>query len=227
MSDHALIFDRFVVDWSAKCGCTSVLKMWFEHSGQLEEALKYNKWIHKYRTFKCGHMKYIPGKTKMHNAVHVKFVRNPYSRAVSSYIHCSRTGILGTRGLTFRQFLFNYIPKRGIGSNSHYRPQHMHHGISRYDHVIKIEHMEQGVKMLNEKYNITPPLNCAHDSAHHVTQKQHVPEAYDIKFKDFVHDHGPFTTPTYDSFYNQEIKQQVYKLYQQDVDLYKYSYEYE
>ena len=99
--------------------------------------------------------------------------------------------------------------------------------------------MEQGVKMLNEKYSITPPLNCTHDSAHHVEKKQHVPKAYDIKFKDLIFPESHpsdglrgntkkrFTAPTYDSFYNDEIQQQVYKLYQQDVDLYKYSYEYE
>lgn len=132
--------------------------------------------------------------------------------------------------MSFRQFIFDHIPSN-IKSDIHWKPQHMMHGLSKYDHVIKIEHIEQGAMMLNEKYSITPPLNCNHGSFHHVDKKQHVPEAYDLKFKNLSALLGSaenkFTAPTYDSFYNDEIQQQVYKLYQQDVDLYKYTYEYE
>ena len=37
------------VCWSAKSGCTTVLKWFLAQTGLLDEALAYNDWIHAYR----------------------------------------------------------------------------------------------------------------------------------------------------------------------------------
>lgn len=226
---HALIFDRFVVDWSPKCGCTVVLKMWYDHVGLLDEALKYSEWIHNYRVKKSSHMFYKPNQFKVENPVFIKFTRNPYHRAVSSYIHACRTKLLANGSvMTFKQFVFDFLPVEfnRPSCNDHWKPQHkIPWALPRHDHVIHIEQLEQEIDSLNHSYNIKPPLKCNYTSFHHVKQEHYVPEAYNIKFENLITNESEYTSPTYDSFYNEEIKQQVYRLYQQDVDLYKYSYE--
>ena len=142
----ALIFDRFVVDWTPKGGCTVVLKMWYEHAGLLDTVLDHSSWIHDWRCQKGTHMHYKPGKTNVNNAVFIKFVRNPYSRAVSSYIHASRSHILhaladGGNNMTFKHFILEHLPSR-MQENPHWKPQHMCHGVAEFDHIIKIEELE-------------------------------------------------------------------------------------
>ena len=99
MSQHIANFPlidlqrRFLIDWSAKSAATVVAKMFFNHLGLLEEALQYSDWIHDYREdiYNPAIKSVDLQKCFLDSTfVKIKFVRNPYSRAVSSYIHCLR-----------------------------------------------------------------------------------------------------------------------------------------
>lgn len=41
---------KFIIDWSAKAGCTIICKIFFDYIDELNKALKYSPWIHNYRT---------------------------------------------------------------------------------------------------------------------------------------------------------------------------------
>jgi hypothetical protein len=80
-----LVNNIFLVDWTEKAGCTIVCKMFFDVMGILQEALDYNSWIHNYRQDKFYEKfgKVTEDMLSGDKFVKMKFVRNPYTRAVS------------------------------------------------------------------------------------------------------------------------------------------------
>jgi hypothetical protein len=91
-----LISDQLgmVVFLSPKVGFTYGCKWFFDHLGILEEALCYSEWIHDYRmevfnksvTYQQSLKAYIDHPAHFTT---IKLVRDPYDRAVSSYIHAN------------------------------------------------------------------------------------------------------------------------------------------
>src|SRR5437867_1147460 len=84
-----------ILHWSHKSGCTSLVNWFFFQTGLLEKALQYNSWVHQYEleVYKRNsiyqqelrrHM--LQSKKDMY-----KLVRNPYRRAVSSFLMLSET----------------------------------------------------------------------------------------------------------------------------------------
>ncbi len=75
--------------WSAKAGCTFAVKWLFFQEGLLDEALDYSPWPHLYRQHVfCTRPRYSD-KVRRIPALGpraIKFVRNPFDRAVSSYL---------------------------------------------------------------------------------------------------------------------------------------------
>ena len=62
---------KFIIDWSAKAGCTIICKMFFNYMDILEKALKHSSWIHNYRV-ECYYNLY--GKVKNNNLLSDKFI---------------------------------------------------------------------------------------------------------------------------------------------------------
>ena len=82
------------VIWSAKSGCTFAVKWFLLQRGELDQALAYSNWIHDYRT--QVYRKSPAYQAGVHRAEYGKFrylrlVRDPFARAVSSYLHMIRT----------------------------------------------------------------------------------------------------------------------------------------
>jgi hypothetical protein len=85
----------FVVLWAQKCGCTSVFKWFLWHAGLLDEALDYR--VHEeglsIHNYELEVFRKTPGYTgKIAAAIEagrpiINFLRCPYSRAFSSYMH--------------------------------------------------------------------------------------------------------------------------------------------
>ena len=82
----------FAVLFTAKAGCTLAVKWFFFQEGLLDEALAYSGWPHSYRIDvfikQPGYMDKLDRVPTLGSRV-LKFVRNPYDRAVSSYLHFS------------------------------------------------------------------------------------------------------------------------------------------
>jgi hypothetical protein len=144
----------------------------------------------------------------------LKFVRNPYSRAVSSYLH------LSINNLSFYEFLLNLFNNK-YEYNIHYASQH--HLLEKkqkiYNEIIKIENIDSEIERINKKYNIKLEYNSFsnHHSQKHLNEKKYV--GY-IKYSNIKN------IPSYKYFYDDErIKQLVYDIYKIDINLYNYTFE--
>ena len=79
--------------WNAKAGCTFAVKWLFYHEGILDEALAYSPWVHEYRQQVYCRRPGYADKVRRIPALGpraIKFVRNPFDRAVSSYLTFAR-----------------------------------------------------------------------------------------------------------------------------------------
>jgi hypothetical protein len=225
--------NNFIIDWSPKAGCTVITKIWFDYMNVLEEALEtevvHNRrlikgWVHDFTpTFKKRFGKVTSDELKSDNFIKIKYVRNPYDRAVSSYIHCCKHPeiLLGKhkdKNPTFKDFL-NLIVTNKI-HDDHYEIQNSFPEI-KYDEIIKIENLESETKRLNEKYDIK--LKCDFNSSHHVKKKNKIDNFFNIPVSDvkkYLHKNKEL--PTYDSFYNDETKEIVYQIYKTDIERFNY-----
>jgi hypothetical protein len=79
--------------WNAKAGCTFAIKWLYFQEGILEEALEYASWPHQYRQqVYCKRPHYADGLKRIPSLGPraIKFVRNPYDRAVGAYLSYSQ-----------------------------------------------------------------------------------------------------------------------------------------
>lgn len=78
-----------VACWSEKAGCTSLLKWFLAHTGELAEAQAYSDWIHDWElavmTSRPGYAEQVIDRIAGGAPV-VKLVRDPFERAVSGYL---------------------------------------------------------------------------------------------------------------------------------------------
>ena len=114
----------FIVCWSQKSGCTSVLKWFFYHAGLLDEAMRHqelnlNLEIHNYENnvFKArpGYKDELIEQILAGKPV-IKFLRCPYERLFSSFMHLNNIRFLllreegqTTPGMMLRQNILEFI----------------------------------------------------------------------------------------------------------------------
>jgi hypothetical protein len=168
-----------VVCWSAKSGCTTVLKWFLAQTGLLDEALAYGDWIHVYRQDKLfNSMGYALQceslfKSSCHNTVIIKVIRDPASRAVSSFLHFLRyehdlehwpnagdltrwkgdVGLAEQQGLSFQQFLM-YVAAQQVSrewTDPHFRPQYNEQQDSRVDTYLRLEDLSAGLRSIEDR----------------------------------------------------------------------------
>lgn len=231
MFDEMLILnDKFIVDWTRKAGCTTITKMVFGAMGILQEALDYDIWVHKYRTDKF-HEKFGRVTEDMLSSdkfVKMKFVRNPYTRAVSSYLSAHRSVEVHDYmidgeliDVSFYRFLELYKQKKLV--NSHWTPQYSEDYESKFefDEIIKIENLSEEVKRLNKKYNLKFHIDPY--SRHHHEYDEDIDKFVGkTKYSNATNSEH---VPTYEHFYDDEIKMIIQELYKKDFE--KYGYELE
>lgn len=86
----------YILFWSQKAGCTTVVKWFFAQIGLLEEALAHSRWIHDYeqQVYKKrrGYRQEVAAALAAGRHRVVKVVRDPLARAPSGFL------ILGERG---------------------------------------------------------------------------------------------------------------------------------
>ncbi len=224
-SQYILIFnDKYLIDWTPKAGCTIICKMIFDHMGILEEALKYNRWIHHYRLnkFYRKYGKVTKSKLIDDKYIKIKFVRNPYTRAVSSYLHVMKTNTLPrglkNRDISFYDFLI-LIKEKHIPYNVHWGLQKLEIENKKtiFNEIIQIEYLDNEIQRLNIKYNLD--LKTKYNSTHHVKNKVNINTfCGKINFSELK------VMPTYNNFYNDEIKLLVDNIYGEDIITYNYTF---
>ena len=222
---------KFIVDYSAKAGCTIVKKIWLDRMGLLEQALHKTHWVH---NFMPKYLKKFGGQVTQADLesdffIKIKYVRNPYARAVSSFMHVAKTNLIQhfPADMNFRDFLCLISDRLDKPGSNHWNIQNKYPEII-YDEIIKIENIHDETGRLNKKYN----LNLCSDrgSCHHISNlnQEKVDDAFNIPadaIKTLIRDNSKLL-PTYDSFYNDEIKQMVDAFYGIDIETYQYEFSY-
>lgn len=225
-----LLNNKFIIDWTPKAGCTTVTKMVFGEMGILEEAMQYSEWIHDFR----GKLPQIypnllasSSQLLSKDYIKIKVVRNPYLRAVSSFLDASLNATTHNYkvggefiNVSFLEFLNLY--KRGELVDVHWKPQYKDiESEFDFDEIVQLENMNIRIDEVNKKYNLNFKVN-SHSSHHRKKDNSKTKFVGTTKYRDIVRDNNDTKVPTYDNFYNFEIKNLVYEIYEKDFEVYGY-----
>jgi hypothetical protein len=218
---------KILADWTPKAGCTIAMKMLFSHMNVLEEALAYKhprKWVHDFRV--DVYYDRFGVATEQHinsdDYIKLKFVRNPFNRAVSSYIHCCKFPFLldefAETNPSFNDFLI-LLHSKQLGINcggGHYRIQNWNKNIE-YDHIIQIENINDHIKEINKLYNLN--LDSEFSSGHHVEKSNYITRfGYTSRTDVLNYFENNFQhSPVYESYYSDENYQLVSSIYSDDI----------
>ena len=208
---------KVVIGWTPKCACTVILKMFLDHCGLLETALNYDGWVHNYRE------RFLePCPIDLNNILRIKFIRNPYSRAVSSYLTVCRFRkdfpmLKDIEHLSFETFL-EYLVSPDVQWDFHYIQQFKKG--EKYDEVIRIENIDHRMTEINLKYGLN--LNWKFTSSHHILKHPNIDNGYQGNidyYKNFD------LIGSYKEFYNETNRKFVETVYASDFLHYGYTYD--
>lgn len=238
----------FVLLWSEKAGCTSLLRWFLHHTGELVEADAYDPWVHRWE---IEVMKVRPGYADAAadaiagGAPVIKLVRHPFDRAVSSFLTLSRHpegadhfGVTVRRrvrewlygdgdapyGFGFVEYL-RWLDTVDVESlDPHLAPQRTTLEDSIADlELIRLDGFADGVRSLEERFGLDPaPLDEITSSRHHTTRLA-VPAA---RRSAVVHLHPPiprpddWPVPSTEDFVDDESADLVARLFRIDHEAY-------
>jgi hypothetical protein len=241
--------------WSAKSGCTTVLKWFLTQNGLLDEALAYSNWIHNYRNEKLftskdyGHQCERLFKKSHRNTYIIRVIRDPATRAVSSFLHFVRhghhveqwphaalvtqwksaAGLQHQPGLTFRQFLMFVIAQQINGSvlDPHFRPQHDAQQDSCVDAYIRLEDLADGLRDVENRTGLPHvDLHQLSQSGHHNPATAH--HAWPTNAAVVCVDYntlGELGTPPSQAFLDAETRLLIRSAYWTDYEAYGHHYD--
>lgn len=239
---------KIVLLWSAKAACTFATKWIFNHMGILEIALEHNSWIHFYRDN-------VLHKSKEHflsleRAINdkdnkiVKIVRDPYTRAVSSYLHVVRRlsdkfndnhildkrigyflnrEICTSNTFTFREFVV-FLENIDVRKcDIHYRIQSHpleSMNILQLTHLIRLENLENGIKQFEKQHGFDSDFSKVMGSFHNTTRNITGKFWADHKFS-FANGQRIYA-PNSNEFYDEDLSERIFAIYQEDFERYHY-----
>jgi FkbM family methyltransferase len=211
---------KLVLSFTPRAGCSSVVKIYLDSLGLLQDAELYHPFIQAYRTdIMDPNIQSIPiNQLKKDGYTFIKFIMNPYIRAVS--IFRGQT----SHNLSFRQYLKNLINNNVNYFNNndkyHYHQQYITDEEKYITEYIKIDNNETYTYYHNEIKNILDPNK--YTSPHHGTTKQKSNNTFcgDIP-KNTINNQLP---TSYKYFYDDEIKSMVELYYTDDIEKYNYEF---
>lgn len=224
-----------ILFWTPKSGCTTLNKWFFYQIGLLEKVSRDTDGdVHRFRDFVYRkEPKYTQELTKnlLGADKHTyKLVRNPYKRAVSSYLHTlSQPWLISIfnsevyKGLSFKQFL-TQLKNMGPNINTidrHIAPQYIQGEEKFIKNYIQLENFNKHIQKIENNHGLLKsPISLISKSSHHFTER--MIQKGDIAEKVFTIEifTGPF--PTFESFYNKETKELVKEIFKKDFEAYGY-----
>ena len=236
--------NRISMDWTPKAACTAAVKMFLDHMG-VKEWVHYRGWVHDFRKEyyrQCGRGNSCifedPSWYKF------KVVRNPFDRAVSSFIHVMKTphavneatllklsGVPNKRLMTFKKFIHSMDPSHGndgLLQNSHIRKQsldveyelHQNGRPSLFNAIVKVEDIAAGMRLVSQEtgFNFHPDFQSSHYFPRAVNNSEYVGETpwFELQERGIP--------ATYGHFYNDRIRARVARLFAQDRMVYNYTF---
>jgi len=233
--------DDLAILWSAKSGCTFIVKWFLLQRGELEQAIAFSDWIHDYRTkvyrrsdaYNAGVHRAEFGKFR-----YLKLVRNPFSRAVSSYLHMVRTvgdsnfhapfnaflgrDIESEHGVSFSEFCDFLLAIDISNADIHYRQQAHRlevEGLIDLDHIVHLEALHAELTPIVSRYGLTSASIDELSASHHNTRREKI--RHFVGSKPFLRLEND-TYPDYVSFYNEDLKRKIMHIYAEDFERYGY-----
>jgi hypothetical protein len=227
--------------FSAKSGCTWAVKWFFYQTNLLDAALFYHPWIHTYRMevfYKSNKYKNHLHKllTQKNNKI-IKVARNPYNRAVSSYLHACKldyedekiSSFLGREvdqenKFTFEEFV-NYLSAIDLRKcNVHHKIQ-VHpaeeHKLIEPTYIVKLENSLDDIRRVESELNLKQSnYNKLKKSAHHTSKVAAQEYVGDRQFT--FTENSNVSVPSTIYFYNDKLQQSIAELYQIDFEHYDY-----
>jgi hypothetical protein len=226
--------------FSAKAGCTFAVKWFFFQMGLLPGAEAYDPWVHKYRIevyYRSPDYRKYCMRLLRNEITVIKIVRDPFARAVSSYIHALKHGyenkavslFLGRThdtdfSFSFSEFLRYLSAVNLMKCNVHHRLQVQGPelaGILKVSEVVKLEEGEARITAIEEKYGLLHSRPSAFSaSPHHVSRQDSGGFYGDHRFPGNAKNS---TFPQNRNFYNDLLRERVRVLYRNDFETYGYS----
>ncbi|MFC7371882.1 sulfotransferase family 2 domain-containing protein [Fictibacillus iocasae] len=238
----------FILFFSQKGGCTTLIKWFFYQLNLLESSKKVENNIHLYRVNhfyrQPGYVENIETAVMKKSKPVFKLVRNPYARAVSSYLHLSRMNLVYPSsgplkiewkkaknmypyhdGLTFKQFLY-YVKQSGAQVphvDGHIAGQYVEGEELFMTRFVKLEQLKNQIAAWETQYQLKhSPFAELAKSPHHNQEMMNVTG----EFADQVITRYHFVSnqlPSLHSFYDTVTKELVQELFSKEFSLYGYS----
>lgn len=222
--------NRILLDWSAKAGSVVMIKMFFRHMNLLEDALAYHHWVHNYCSWYCKNNPVTKKILFSNTYLKLKAVRNPYVRAVSSYIQMVKHHVpdalmdkyfkTDRENISFEDFL-QYLHSLGklTDGEFHYHPQRKDFEGKNdfdFDALIRIESASEDIQEINATHSFQFDLANI-SSGHHIEKTNDAFFCGELPWKSLLD-----SVPAYHNFYTLSSIQSVYDLYRDDVLCYGY-----
>ena len=212
--------NKICISFTPRGGCSISFQQYLDLVGLLQDGLDYNPFIHLYRCdiFNPNIRFMNINKLIRQQFTFIKFIMNPYIRAVS--IFRAQT----SHNLSFRQYLNQLINNKidyfNKNDKYHYHQQYIpgeEKIITKYIKIDKYESFE--IKLSNGTlYNLD--VN-KYTSCHHGKKTDSTEFCGDLLIND-VNENLP---KSYKYFYDEEIKKMVDTYYKQDITHYEYSFD--
>lgn len=238
---------KILIDWSAKGGSHLITTLFFDHMDLLKKASAKTHWIHDYRTqvFQGSDLtKNYPLLLEdilLEDVYKIKIVRNPFTRAVSSYYGAmnnwdkmiSRFG-LSQSETSFVDFL-RFIKEHPDG-DIHWKPQvrdiEKEHS-NFFTIICRLENLEDDFQIVNKQIGtkfstkLKDPTQQIYMGHHRKYNNKIKPPTSDKSFASVPWRSLPNKkqSPLYKYFYNHETCSLVSKIFSEDISKYNYSYD--
>jgi hypothetical protein len=233
---------------SPKAGFTFGTQWFLDHAVLLQEARERNPWVHDYRQHVfCHQPEYLEAAhilaRQPDRFLKVKLVRNPFQRAVSSYVHANRFGhadaaigeALGRDLATSKdRFSFvefvDYLKKAGVTNCDVHHRQQAHpaetQGYVHMDEVVWLEHAASGLQTVERRLGL-PHLDLERyrKSDHHSIRYDSPGYVGEERFRFSHPKEGMLKAPSAESFYNDALRRAVAELYSEDFRRYGFDTE--
>lgn len=238
---------KMVLFWSAKAGSVFIIKWFLYQMNVLAKAKKHSDWIHDYRekmyetpTYKQA-MKDFADKPDEYHII--KLVRNPYTRAVSSYVEClymlekdnpaakqfmTKEGKIPLRAqYSFVEFLDTLMSIDIVNVNIHWRCQRHPAEIENVitvNALVKLETPTDTLNHLEKQLNLKPTEPFKFSASPHHNKKTTSEEQSFLGYTP-LDAAVRQNIPPYDCFYNVELEQKVAEIYKEDFERYQYVFD--
>lgn len=242
-----------ILFWSEKAGCTSFTKWFFFQIGLLEEAIKQSVHVYRIQMYnqQKNYFKNLSEQILNSKKEAIKLVRNPYNRAVSSFLtishYCFSSHPINNRmykdweriyklfynsnsiykGISFKQFLY-YLEKVGSDISivdGHIGQQYLDGEENLITRYIKLEKLQGEIQNIEKKYSLPscPKSIFAQENDHNFSKS--MIEKGNISDEVFTREmlFGN-SLPTFESFYDKETLELCKSIFKKDFEVYGYSF---